>query len=142
MPDSLTLTVYTVQFSKGTETTPVATNPDAYRFRFATADAAQSYAERFAPSWGEPTITEKSTTYRVGDRVKVSAYGRTRPGRVTELGKSRVTVDFQRNASGQRGQRVFTALEIEPAEQRLRDANTSDPLNSHGVHEGPTQRLT
>lgn len=44
----------------------------------------------------------------LGDQVEVCAYGAWRPGRVTDIAKTRLKVDFRQNQQGGRGERWFT----------------------------------
>ena len=52
---------------------------------------------------------------QVGSPVLVHAFGRLRPGTVTKLGRTKVTVEYQRNAAGTMASRIFGALELAPA---------------------------
>lgn len=49
-----------------------------------------------------------STTYQLRQDVEVHAYGRWRQGKVTRLGISRVTVEYQRNARGDLSTKAFS----------------------------------
>jgi len=80
--------------------------------RFATRERAEAATMN---ALGEPYVGEAREVKReffVGQTVKVHAFGRLRPGTVAKLGRSRVTVDYVRNQSGERHERAFTAGEI------------------------------
>ena len=68
-PAHLTLTVHTVAFAKGTGT-----------WLFAKSESAVVFAQRYQDTWGEATITERTDTYLLGDRVEVHAHGAWRSG--------------------------------------------------------------
>jgi hypothetical protein len=90
MRDSLTLTHYVAPGSK----TPYVTIEAAER---AGVDA---FPVEF--------------TYRVGRNVRVLAFGRWRPGIVTKLGRTLVTVDYLCNQQGGHRTRAFGSGEILP----------------------------
>lgn len=90
---------------------------DVTPIRFGTRDAAESADEH--PYYGHGRdgaylgeVRQVDREYRVGQDVKVWAFGNRRPGKVTKLGRSRVTVDYVRNREGERSERAFTAGEI------------------------------
>lgn len=59
--------------------------------------------------------TERTVLHlEVGDPVLVHAFGRNRPGHVTKLGRTKVTVDFQQNRQGDRGSRSAGAWDLSP----------------------------
>lgn len=60
----------------------------------------------------EDTVTKVETTYQVGDVVEVDAFARWRPGIVTSLGRTRVTVEYRRNQQGTKAERSFTPREV------------------------------
>jgi FKBP-type peptidyl-prolyl cis-trans isomerase 2 len=73
------------------------------------------YVQRM--KYAEPV--QDNHVYRVGDEVFVSAYSRLRPGRVTKLGRTKVTVEFTSDAAGQNVRtRAFSGAEVIPAAER------------------------
>jgi hypothetical protein len=70
-------------------------------------------AEAFAVGGGR--VETVTASYSVGDKVQAYAFGAWRDGVVTKLGRTRVTVNFTRNRSGDQAERAFTATDLEPA---------------------------
>lgn len=69
----------------------------------------------WADNGGQLVATERTTFHlEVGTPVLVHAFGRLRPGVVTKLGRTKVTVDYQRNQAGTRASRSFTVRELAP----------------------------
>lgn len=64
------------------------------------------------PAPGE--IIVESHIYHVGDSVEVHAFGRWRLGYVTKLGRSKVAVEFIRNAQGTSAERTFDSMDVRP----------------------------
>jgi hypothetical protein len=54
-------------------------------------------------------------SFQVDQAVHVHAYGNWRPGTVTKIGRSRVTVRYARNAAGTPDERAFPTDQIQPA---------------------------
>jgi hypothetical protein len=54
--------------------------------------------------------------FELGQAVHVHAYGNWRPGTVTKLGRTRVTVRYVRNAGGQTDERPFATTLVHPAD--------------------------
>jgi hypothetical protein len=53
--------------------------------------------------------------FQVGQPVHVDAFGNWRPGTVTKIGRSQVTVRYQRNAYGDTAERAFAPGFVRPA---------------------------
>ena len=91
-----------------------------YEHHYRTPGGREGIVETLGPdSWlavqeQVKTIRVRST-YEVGDKVAVHAYGRSRPGVVTKLGRTKVTVDYQQNRQGDRNERAFQAHFVVPA---------------------------
>jgi hypothetical protein len=102
----VTLTRYDYYARVGTNA--MAVNPRAWSYR-SLADALA-----MNPGASAEDIIEVSHSYRVGEPVKVRAYGAWRHGTVTKLGRTRVTVTYIRNQSGTRASKSFGATEIRP----------------------------
>lgn len=102
--DTLTLTFFQVTWPKN-EGRPVGA---LHR------EIAERLAKQYRSIFGTPTITERTYTYRVGDAIRVYAFGRLRPGVVTKLHRSQITVSFARNQRGERAVRRVSAIEIRP----------------------------
>ena len=51
----------------------------------------------------------------VGQKVHVHAAGTSREGRITAIARTRASVEYVRNATGQLGERAFPLAEIHPA---------------------------
>lgn len=76
---------------------------------YATEASAREWQHRIDP---DATVVRVTSCVAVGDQVEVRAYGRMRPGTVTKLGRSRVTVEFTRNSHGDKDERAFGATEL------------------------------
>jgi len=64
-----------------------------------------------------PTVARPpARTFQVDQAVHVHAYGNWRPGTVTKIGRSRVTVRYARNADGTPDERAFRTDQIQPAD--------------------------
>lgn len=60
----------------------------------------------------DPSQPLTTSDYQVGDPVLVFAWGQYRRGTVTKIGRTRLTIEHRRNASGDRHERAFTLGEI------------------------------
>jgi hypothetical protein len=93
----------------------------AIDYTFATEAEAAEFPARMSGLRGAELdvygeIRKVETTYRVGDKVTVRAFGQpNRPGVVTKLGRTKVAVDFLRNQSGRRHEGTFSAVDVRPA---------------------------
>lgn len=68
-----------------------------------TAEDAQAMAanlETYGPDWQPRHVTVERTTYRVGDKVEVSAFGRMRQAVVVGIGRTLVKLEVTKNAQG------------------------------------------
>ncbi len=54
--------------------------------------------------------------FEVGQQVHVDAYGNWRPGTVTKVGRTRITVTYVRNADGDTDERAFPVARVQPAD--------------------------
>jgi len=66
--------------------------------------------------WDGAELKSHTFTYAVGMFVQVHSYGAWRPGRVTDLGRTLVEVDYARNRTGKRHVKRFSAENIRPRE--------------------------
>lgn len=98
---TLTVTVYDVQH--------IGENGHRYRSCYA---ATANYGGSL-----EYDITPIERTYRVGLPVMVDSFGKWRPGKVTALGRSRVTVEYQRNQGGYLHTKTFVASLVMPLDE-------------------------
>jgi|SRR6266542_4392752 len=69
-------------------------------------------AVRFASPPAPPPVRQ----FEPGQAVHVHAYGNWRPGTVTKLGRTRVTVRYVRNADGRTDERPFPTTAVHPAD--------------------------
>jgi hypothetical protein len=126
MTDSLTLTTWIAQHPNGPAPFP-------------TEASARQSAEAWARQYGTPGRYEVEVhTYRVGTVVVVRAFGRDRRGTVTRLGKTRVTVLYERNAAGALHERVFTACEVRPLVDQPEPAEV-EPAEVEAVEPAPVE---
>lgn len=80
-------------------------------YRHVTAKAPEAW-----DSYSDPISVEKVTMHlEVDTLVMVQAFGRLRPGVVTNLGRTKVRVSFMQNQQGGMGERSFGAWELSPA---------------------------
>ena len=59
-------------------------------------------------------VTPLTARLRVGQEVRVQAYGRLRTGRVLKLNRLRFVVEFVRNAQGDLDTRSFSPADLDP----------------------------
>lgn len=82
--------------------------------RFESRDSAERGRAWLKSIPTDARVIDVQTTYTVGQQVEVSAFGRWRPGTITKLGRTKVTVQYQRNQQGTLATRAFGAIEVRP----------------------------
>lgn len=73
-------------------------------------------AVRFDRPPAPPTVRQFERHFEPGQAVHVHAYGTWRAGTVTQLGRTRITVRYLRNADGQLDERSFPTTAVHPAD--------------------------
>lgn len=74
-------------------------------------EAAAKLAAALEPA-RQPVVGELERTVALGDEVRVQAFGRMRTGRVVGFGRTKVTVELVKNASGEKITRNVSACEL------------------------------
>jgi len=133
------------QWGSGSATWPAAATRHSSRRivadLFEGRPVASPLRESLAGIWFATATAEPSPPpvrrFEAGQPVHVHAYGNWRPGIVTKLGRTRVTVRYTRNGAGETAERAFPTTEVYSAEgialvpvDQLRDGDVVVTVNA------------